>query len=150
METGLHTSYPVVVNVSFARSPPVANPTASRAKRLIRDGDGIYGAAFDRRVNHLGITQFRPALRFPWQNGYVERVVGTYRREVVGHLIVLNELRLLRRLREYVRYYNEDRPHMSLDGDAPARRTIEPAANGIVVALPRLGGRHHRYTRRAA
>ena len=96
---------------------------------LIRDRDGIYGAAFDRRVNHLGITQLRAAPRSPWQNGYVERLVGTFRRELVDHLIVLNELHLLRCLREYMQYYNDDRPHMSLDGDAPARRVVETAEN---------------------
>ena len=117
---------------------------------LIRDRDGIYGAAFDRRVNHLGITQLRTAPRSPWQNGYVERLVGTFRREVVDHLIVLNELHLLRCVRAYARYYNDDRPHMSLDGDAPARRVVEPHGNGKIIALPRLGGLHHRYTRRAA
>jgi putative transposase len=119
-------------------------------KMLIRDRDGIYGAAFDRRVNNLGITQLRSAPRSPWQNGYVERLVGTLRRELVDHLIVLNELHLLRCLSEYVSYYNDDRPHMSLEGDAPARRQVEPAENGRVVALPRLGGLHHRYTRLAA
>ena len=103
-----------------------------RFETLIRDRDGIYGAAFDRRVNHLGITQVRIAPRSPWQNGYVERLVGTFRREVVDHLIVLNELHLLRRLREYMRYYNEDRPHLSLDGDAPARRVVEPSEKGNV------------------
>ena len=117
---------------------------------LIRDRDGIYGAAFDRRVNHLGLTQVRTAPRSPWQNGYVERLVGTFRRELVDHLIVLNELHLLRCVRAYASYYNEDRPHMALDGDAPARRVVETAENGNVVALPRLGGLHHRYTRRAA
>jgi putative transposase len=80
----------------------------------------------------------------------VERVVGTLRREVVDHLIVLSDVHLLRRLREYVRYYNDDRPHMSLDGDAPSRREVEPPDNGRVVALPRVGGLHHRYTRCAA
>ena len=119
-------------------------------KMLIRDRDGIYGAAFDRRVNRLGITQLRTAPRSPWQNGYAERLVGTLRRELVDHLIVVNELHLLRCLREYATYYNEDRPHMSLDGDAPARREIEPPENGKVVALARLGGLHHRYSRVAA
>lgn len=119
-------------------------------KMLIRDRDGIYGAAFDRRVNHLRITQFRTAPRSPWQNGYVERLVGTFLRELVDHLIVLSDRHLLRCVREYARYYNEDRPHMSLAADAPARREVEPLENGRVVALPRLGGLHHRYTRRAA
>ena len=122
----------------------------SSVVRLIRDRDGIFGAAFDRRVNALGIEQLRTAPRSPWQNGYVERVVGTLRRELVDHLIVLDELHLLRRLVQYLAYYNDDRPHMSLDGDAPARREVEPPENGNVVALPRLRGLHHRYIRRAA
>ena len=119
-------------------------------KMLIRDRDGIYGAAFDRRINHLGITQLRTAPRSPWQNGYAERLVGTLRHELVDHIIVLNELHLLRCLRKYMSYYNDDRPHMSLEGDAPVRRDVEPPENGGVVALPRLGGLHHRYTRLAA
>jgi transposase InsO family protein len=121
-----------------------------RFETLIRDRDGIYGAAFDRRVSRLGITQVRIAPRSPWQNGYVERLIGTFRREVVDHLIVLNERHLLRCVRAYASYYNDDRPHMSLEGDAPARRVIEPPENGNVVALPRLGGLHHRYARSAA
>jgi transposase InsO family protein len=117
---------------------------------LIRDRDGIYGPAFDGRVSKLGITQVRTAPRSPWQNGYVERLVGTIRREVVDHLIVLGKRHLLRCLREYLTYYNQDRPHMSLNGDAPQWRPIEPPENGKVVTLPRLGGLHHRYTRLAA
>ncbi len=110
---------------------------------LIRDRDGIYGAAFDRRVNHLGIAQLRIAPRSPWQNGYVERLVGTFRREVVDHLIVLNELHLLRCMRAYASYYNQDRPHMSLDDDAPARRLVEPADNEDST-IATLGARHRR------
>ena len=82
---------------------------------LIRDRDGIYGAAFDRRVNHLGITQLRTAPRSPWQNGYVERLVGTFRREVVDHLIVLNELHLLRCVRVCELLQRRPAP-LSLDG----------------------------------
>ena len=118
--------------------------------RLIRDRDGIYGAEFDRRVNHLGIRQLVTAPRSPWQNGYAERLVGTLRHELLDHLIVLGERQLLRLIRDFARYHNEDRPHMSLDGDAPLPRTVEPPGNGDVVALPRVGGLHHRYVRRAA
>jgi excisionase family DNA binding protein len=64
--------------------------------RLIRDRDGIYGSAFDSRVNHLGIRQVKTAPRSPWQNGYAERLVGTLRREVLDHVIVLGERHLLR------------------------------------------------------
>ena len=118
--------------------------------RLIRDRDGIYGAAFDARVDHLGIRQLRIAARSPWQNGYAERFVGTLRRELLDHVIVLGERHLLRLVRLHARYYNEDRPHMSLDGDAPVTRSVELPAAGKVIALPRVAGLHHRYVRRAA
>jgi transposase InsO family protein len=118
--------------------------------RLIRDRDGIYGAAFDARVRNLGIKQLRIAPRSPWQNGYAERWVGTLRRELLDHLIVLGERHLLHLVRGHASYYNEDRPHMSLDGDAPVTRVVEPRTSGKVVALPRVGGLHHRYVRRAA
>ena len=120
-----------------------------QALRLIRDRDGIYGRAFDERVDGLGLKTLRIAPRSPWQNGYVERFVGTLRRELLDHVIVLGERHLLRPVREHARYYNADRPHMSLAGDAPLRRTVEPPAVGRVVALPRVGGLHHRYARAA-
>jgi transposase InsO family protein len=92
------------------------------ATRLIRDRDGIYGAEFDARVNHLGIEQLRIAPRSPWQNGFAERWVGTLRRELLDHVIVLGERHLLRLVRQHVAYYNQDRPHMSLARDAPVAR----------------------------
>jgi putative transposase len=88
----------------------------------------------------------RIAPRSPWQNGFAERWVGTLRRELLDHVIVLGERHLLGLVRAHVVYYNEDRPHMSLEGDAP----VAPPSGGHVVALPRVGGLHHRYTRRAA
>jgi transposase InsO family protein len=84
----------------------------------------------------------------PWQNGYAERLVGTLRRELLDHVIVVGERHLLRLVRQYARYYNEDRLHMSLERDAPLRRAVE--STGKVVALPRVSGLHHRYVRRAA
>ena len=119
------------------------------AKRLIRDRDGIYGAAFDKRVRSLGIEQLRTAPRSPWQNGYAERWVGTLRRELLDHVIPLGERHLLRLVRQHAVYYNDDRPHMALAGDAPAHRPVEPPERGEVVALPRVGGLHHRYSRAA-
>jgi len=118
--------------------------------RLIRDRDKIFGAAFNHRVDNLGLTQLRIAPRSPWQNGYAERWVGTARREIVDHVIVLGEHHLRRILREYVAYYNADRPHMALGGDAPMRRDVEPPPMGRVLAVAKLGGLHHRYRRRAA
>jgi transposase InsO family protein len=78
-------------------------------KLLIRDRDRIFGAAFDRRVENLGVRQLRIAPRSPWQNGYAERLVGTFRHELTDHLIVLNERHLLRTVREYANFYNSDK-----------------------------------------
>jgi transposase InsO family protein len=132
--------------------------------RLIRDRDRIYGhprvtaltafgrtrgPRFDARVNNLGIQQFPIAPRAPWQNGCAERFVGTLRRELLDHVIVLSERHLLRLVQEHMRYYNEDRPHMTLDGDAPVSRAVQRPGSGRVVALSRIGGLHHRYARAA-
>jgi putative transposase len=121
-----------------------------QAVRLIRDRDAIYGSAFDARVGGLGLETVRIAPRSPWHNGYAERFVGTLRREVLDHVIVLVEQHLLRLVREHARYYNQDRPHMSLCRDAPAMRPLEAPEMGKVTALPRVGGLHHRYARQAA
>ncbi len=129
-----------IVNAIGAESVPA---------RLLRDRDGIFGADFDARVDNLGVRQLRTSPRSPWQNGHAERWVGTLRRELLDHVIVLGERHLLRLLRPYVAYYNEDRPHMSLGGDAPVARAVEPPSGGRVVALPRVGGLHHRYSRAA-
>jgi transposase InsO family protein len=118
--------------------------------RLSRDRDAIFGAAFDARVAHLGIEQIRIAARSPWQNGFAERWVGTLRRELLDHFIALGERHLLRAVRSHVAYCNEDRPHMSLDSDAPGRRPIEPPDRGRVIALARVGGLHTRYARETA
>jgi putative transposase len=101
------------------------------------------------RGENLGIEQIKIAPRSPWQNGYAERFVGSLRRELLDHLIVLGERHLLRAVREYVAYYNNDRPHMSLGADAPITRPVEPPMRGNIVAMPRVGGLHHRYSRAA-
>jgi putative transposase len=117
--------------------------------RLIRDRDGIYGSAFDSRVDHLGIRQIKTAPRSPWQNGYAERFVGTLRRELLDHVIVLGKRHLRRLVQSHAAYYNEDRPHMALDRDAPVSRAVDPPSSGRVIAFPRVAGLHHRYARAA-
>ena len=112
------------------------------------DRDSIYGALFRERVKNTGIKQVVSAARSPWQNPYVERVIGSIRRECTDHVIVLGENHLRRVLKSYVAYYNESRTHMALDGDAPTPRAVE--RKGRVVAIPKVGGLHHRYARRAA
>ncbi|MCZ7607614.1 MAG: integrase core domain-containing protein [Planctomycetota bacterium] len=113
---------------------------------LQRDRDGIYGELFKQQVKALGIEELISAPRSPWQNGYVERVIGTIRRECLDHMIVFGENHLREVLKEYVSYYNTSRTHLSLDGDCPEHR--EPQTEGRVYAVPWLGGLHHTYRRK--
>jgi len=116
---------------------------------LLRDRDGAYGDAFRRVIRAIGVREILTAPQSPWQNPYAERVIGSIRRECLDHLIVLNEGHLLWILREYVRYYNESRPHLGLEGNSPEPRRVEPPSGGPVVAVPVLGGLHHCYRRAA-
>jgi putative transposase len=128
-----------------------AFPWESAPRYLLRDRDGIYGAVFRNRVKNLGIKEVVIARRSPWQNPYAERVIGTLRRELVDHVIVMNERHLRRLLRRFVsEYYHPCRTHLSLGKDAPEPRPVEAPDMGEVVELPLVGGLHHRYTRRAA
>ncbi|WAM25181.1 integrase core domain-containing protein [Myxococcus sp. NMCA1] len=91
------------------------------------------------------------AARCPWQNSYAERVIGSIRRELQDHVVVLNEARARRLLREYQRYYNASRTHLSLGKDAPETREVEGPEHGAeVIELREVFGLHHRYARRAA
>ena len=97
----------------------------------------------------LGIQEVLCAPRSPWQNAYVERLIGSIRRECLDQVIVLHESGLRRILRSYFDCYARSRTHLSLDKDAPIPRAVQPAALGRVVELPEVGGLHHRYERRA-
>ena len=127
-----------------------AFPYDSAPKYVIRDRDKIYGANFVRRVHAMGIEQVLTAPRSPWQNPYCERVIGTLRRDCLDHVIVVGEQHLRRILRKYLEYYHGSRTHLALDKDAPEPRQRESIDGGKVIALPMVGGLHHRYTRRAA
>ena len=105
---------------------------------------------FRRRVQGMGFAEVLTAPRSPWQNPFAERMIGTIRRELLDHVIVLNEGHLRRRLRAYLRYYHRSRTHLALAKDAPEARGVEPPEHGRIVALPLVGGLHHRYVRRAA
>jgi putative transposase len=98
----------------------------------------------------MGIEEVLTAPRCPWQNPFVERVIGSFRRECLDHVIVWNERSLLRHLRDYLAYYHEWRTHLALDKDAPVSRTAQPPAGGTIVQVPHVGGLHHHYERRAA
>jgi putative transposase len=98
----------------------------------------------------MSIEEIVTAPRSPWQNPYVERVIGSIRRECLDHIIILNERHLRRVLASYVAYYHQSRTHLSLDKEGPAPRPIQPPAIGTIIAIPQLGGLHHRYERVAA
>ncbi len=127
-----------------------AFPFEATPRYLVRDDDGIYGQVFRHRMEQLGIEQVPITPRSPWQNPYVERLIGTIRRECLDHVIVLNEAHLKRILAAYFEYYHTSRPHQALDDNAPWPREIEPPERGPVVAQPMVGGLHHRYFRQAA
>ena len=119
----------------------------SRPRFLLRDRDGAYGRVFDQAVAELGISTLRTTPQSPWQNAYVERVIGSVRRECLDHIIVLSAAGLRALLAEYVRYYNAGRAHQGLGGERPKPRPRR--AHGRVVARPVLGGLHHVYDRAA-
>ena len=129
----------------LARQITEAFPWDSAPKYLIRDNDRAFGVAFKARVRAMGIRDRPTSYRSPWQNGYVERLIGSIRRECTDHLLVFNAEHLRRILSKYASYYNEVRTHVSLRKDAPCRRPIEQF--GDIVAYPILGGLHHRYAR---
>jgi transposase InsO family protein len=127
-----------------------AFPYDTAPKYLLRDRDGIYGSAFVQRVEGMGIKQKMISPRSPWQSPYVERLVGSIRRECLDRVIVFHERQLSQILESYVEYYHKVRPHRSLDHDSPVPRPVESPDRGKVIELPLVGGLHHRYLRQAA
>jgi transposase InsO family protein len=127
-----------------------AFPWDSAPRYMIRDRDKKFGDEFNRRVSALDMNQVLIAARSPWQNPYVERMIGSIRRDCLDHTIIFNERHLRRVLQEYIRYYNEYRTHLGLDKDCPDPRAIELPDSGCVQSEPMVGGLHHRYFRQAA
>jgi len=117
---------------------------------LLRDRDASYGSAFRNRVQAMGIKEVVTAPRSPWQNPYVERLIGSIRRECLDHIIIFNERHLRGVLSRYFQYHHRTRTHLSLDKDCPQPRRIQPASAGEIIVFPEVGGLHHRYERRAA
>jgi hypothetical protein len=128
-----------------------AFPDEPAHRFLIFDNDAIFSASVTRTIEGFGIEPKRTAFRSPWQNGTAEPFVGTVRRELLDHVVVLNEAHLRRLLREYVEYYNSGHVHSSLC-DTPAGRATDarPFDRAHVVGRPRVGGLHHRYVWREA
>jgi len=127
-----------------------AFPFEQIPRYLLRDRDRIFGDEFTRDVKAMGITEVLSAPRSPWQRAYVERVIGTIRRECLDHVIVFNEASLCRQMKSFLEYYHESRTHVSLEKDPPEPRPVHSPERGTVVAIPQVGGLHHRYERRAA
>ena len=127
-----------------------AFPFDTAPKYLLRDRDKIYGAKFRSRVKGLGIEEVLIAPRSPWQSPYVERLIGSIRRECLDHIIVVNERHLKQTLLSYFDYYHSIRTHLSLKKQCPNSRQVQPPEQGKVIAFPHLGGLHHEYVRRAA
>jgi len=142
---------------SMSRLPLSPSGLPSRSSRhfpfeqaprfMLPDRDGIYGQHFRDRVEHMGIEEVLIAPRAPWQNPYVEQLIGSIRRECLDHMIVLSEEHLRHILTEYLAYYHEARAHVSLDRNSPIPRPVYSPEQGSVVARAYLGGLHHCYTR---
>jgi putative transposase len=126
-----------------------AFPWDTAARYLLRDRDASYGSVFSKRVAAMGITEVVTAPRSPWQNAFVERVIGSIRRDCLDHMVIFNERHLRRVLSSYVDYYHRTRTHLSLDKDCPDPRSIQPPRIGRVVAIPQVSGLHPCYERLA-
>ena len=117
---------------------------------MLRDRDGIFGREFRKDVKTMGIKEVLSAPRSPWQRAYVERVIGTIRRECLDYMIVFSEASLHRHLKAFLAYYHDSRTHLSLAKDSPESRPVQGPDTGRIIAIPQVGGLHHRYERRAA
>ena len=126
-----------------------AFPWDQAPRYLIHDRDLAFHAV-TATARAMGIEVVRTARRSPWQNAYVERFIGSVRRECLDHVIVFNATGLRAILKSYVAYYTNSRTHLSLEKDSPEPRAVMAPGNGRVVAIPQVGGLHHRYDRRAA
>jgi transposase InsO family protein len=129
----------------IARQILEAFPWDTAPHYLLRDRDCAYGKIFRKRLSIMGIRDRPVAPRSPWQNGYVERVIGSIRRDLLNHVIVIGETHLRRLLRAYADYYNSYRTHLGLNKDAPLGRPVH--SRGTITPVPKLGGLHHAYIR---
>ena len=127
-----------------------AFPFDTAPRYLLRDGDGIDGARVQRKIESLGIEEVVTAPASPWQNAYVERMIGSLRRELLEHVIILNERHLKRLLASYLDCYHPWRTHRSLDQDAPDGRRVRLAEPSQVIEFSAVQGLHHCYLPKAA
>jgi transposase InsO family protein len=129
----------------LARQITEAFPWATAPTYLVRDNDGAYGHVLTSRLRAMGIRDRPISPGSPWQNPYVERLIGTVRRECLDHMLIFGEAHLRRVLSSYAAYYNEVRTHLSLGKDAPQGRAVQRSGN--IIAIPILSGLHHHYVR---
>jgi transposase InsO family protein len=129
----------------LARQITEAFPWASAPAYLVRDNDRAYGHVFKSRVRAIGIHDRPISPGSPWQNPYVERLIGTVRRECLDRMLIFGEAHLRQILSSYAAYYNKVRTHLALGKDAPLGRAIQ--RSGTIVAIPILSGLHHHYVR---
>jgi putative transposase len=129
-----------------------AFPEAGPYRYVVLDHDSKFDTDVIAFLQATGLKPKRTSVQAPWQNGIAERWVGSCRREILDHVIALNECHLRRLIRDYVKYYHEDRIHDSLNKDTPNRRLVEnrPSPTAKVISRARLGGLHHRYSWREA
>jgi transposase InsO family protein len=129
----------------LARQITEAFPWSSAPAYLVRDNDHAYGDVFKSRVRAMGIRDRPISPRSPWQNAYVERLIGTVRRECLDRMLIFGESHLRRVLASYAAYYNQARTHLALQKDAPLHRAAQ--RSGVIIAIPILSGLHHHYVR---
>ncbi len=124
-----------------------AFPWDTTPEYLLRHRDSIYGTFFPKRVKNMGISEVIEARQSPWQNAFVERLIGSVSKECLDHMLMLNETHVRRVLSCYFSYYHNDRTHYGLGKDTPleCRVQSEPARGGKVIEMLRVGGLHHRY-----
>jgi transposase InsO family protein len=141
---------PNPTQIWLARQMTEAFPWDTTPRYLVRDRDASYGQAFRDRLRAMGIKEVVTAARSPWQNAYVERIIGSIRRECLDHVIIFDERHLRGVLSSYFHYYHKTRTHLSLGKDCPETRPVHRPAAGKIIAFPEVFGLHHRYERRAA
>ena len=141
----------LLVRPRNGRPSNCVRPSHGTRRHVIYYAIGIRSSAdFVEQVKAMGIKQVLAAPRSPWQRAYIERVIGTIRRECLDHVIVLSEASLYRHLRNFADYYHRSRTHLGLQKDTPESRPVQAPEAGRIVAIPEVGGLHHRYERRAA
>ena len=155
----LHHDRRKVIHFNITSSPTAAwvaqqvreaFPWDTAPRYLIHDHDPAFQGECKAAFAAMGIKIVQTAPSSPWQNPFVERIFGSVRREILDHVIVLNEEHLQRVLASYLDYYHTSRTHLGLAKDCPEPRPIQSTDDGKVVAFPCVGGLHHRYERKAA